>query len=87
MGSRLFRNVPELPDDLDRIATWVEVLTGLTLDAGQGTIQVLDNAAWRERREQLGAAGWSAGNWGRTEARSDPVRYRSDRPRSCLDRA
>ncbi len=50
---RLFRNVPELPDDLERVATWVEVLTGLTLDAGQGTIQVLDNTAWRERRQQL----------------------------------
>ncbi len=52
-GARLFRNVPELPDDLERIATWVEVLTGLTLDAGKGTIQVLDNAAWLERRDRL----------------------------------
>ncbi len=84
---RLFRNVSELPDDLDRIATWVEVLTGLTLDAEHGTIQVLDNAAWRERRQQLEQAGWSAGDSGRTEARSDSARYRSDGPRSCLDRA
>ena len=53
LWARLFRNVPELPDDLERIATWVEVLTGLTLEAGKGTIQVLDNAAWRERRERL----------------------------------
>ncbi len=48
-GARLFRNVPELPDDLERVATWVEVLTGLTLDAAKGTIQSLDNAAWGER--------------------------------------
>ena len=51
--ARLFRNIPELPDDLERVATWVEVLTGLALDAGQGTIHVLDNAAWRERRDHL----------------------------------
>jgi WD40 repeat protein/serine/threonine protein kinase/tetratricopeptide (TPR) repeat protein len=52
-GARLFRRVPELPDDLSRIAIWVEVLTGLTLDAGKGSIRVLDNAAWRERRREL----------------------------------
>jgi tetratricopeptide (TPR) repeat protein len=56
-GARLFRRVPELPDDPERVATWVEVLTGLTLDAGQGLIQVLDNASWRERRERLDQQG------------------------------
>jgi WD40 repeat protein/serine/threonine protein kinase/tetratricopeptide (TPR) repeat protein len=52
-GARLFRKAPELPDDVDRVSAWVEVLTGCTLDPGEGTIQVLDNAAWRERRAHL----------------------------------
>jgi WD40 repeat protein/serine/threonine protein kinase len=51
--ARIIRNAPVLPDDFERVATWVEVLTGLTLDPKQSSIQVLDNAAWRERREQL----------------------------------
>jgi WD40 repeat protein len=51
--ARIFWNAPELPDDLQRVATWVEVLTGLTLDPRHGAIQVLDNAAWLERRERL----------------------------------
>ena len=40
---RFFSTFQELPDELDRVATWVEVLTGLTLDAQRGSIQVLDN--------------------------------------------
>ena len=51
-GARLFRR-PELPDDLDRVATWTEILTGMTLEPQRGTIQVLDNTAWRRRQEQL----------------------------------
>ena len=51
--ARIYRNFAELPDDLERVATWVEVLTGLTLDVKEGSIQVLDNASWRERRDQL----------------------------------
>ena len=57
--ARLFRKVSELPDDLERVATWVSVLTGLALDEEDGSIRVLDNAAWlekRERLEQLGGA-------------------------------
>jgi hypothetical protein len=42
----------DLPDDLSRIATWVEALTGLTLD-DSGSIQSLSNAAWLERREEV----------------------------------
>jgi WD40 repeat protein len=45
--------VDELPDELERVATWVEVLTGLEVDR-QGQIHTLDAAAWRERRERLG---------------------------------
>jgi WD40 repeat protein len=43
----------ELPDELERVATWVEVLTGLSLDPKQGSIYVLDNAAWLEHRARL----------------------------------
>jgi eukaryotic-like serine/threonine-protein kinase len=72
-GATLFRNIPELPDDLERIATWAEVLTGLTLDAGTGTIRALDNAAWRERRQRLDELG------GPPETgdgpRLDPIRF------------
>ena len=42
----------ELPDDLGRVATWVEALTGLTLDAS-GSIQPLDRDAWLARREAV----------------------------------
>jgi tetratricopeptide (TPR) repeat protein len=58
-AARLFQLAPEVPDDLERVTTWAEVLTGLTFDAKQGAIQVLDNADWlkrRERLEQLGGA-------------------------------
>ena len=75
-GARLFRKVPELPDDLDRVATWVEVLTGLTLDAGQGTIHVLDNTAWRERREQLEQRGGPPETGG--GPRLDPIPFGTD---------
>ena len=49
-------NVGLLPDDLERAGTWVETLTGMTLDA-QGSIQALDNAAWQQRRERLAHEG------------------------------
>jgi WD40 repeat protein len=42
----------ELPDGLDGVANWVEALVGLTLDE-TGSIQVLDNATWLERREKV----------------------------------
>jgi tetratricopeptide (TPR) repeat protein len=51
--SRLFPVPPDLPDELERVAAWVEVITGLRLDKQRGQIQVLDNAAWLERRDQL----------------------------------
>jgi WD40 repeat protein len=41
-----------LPDDLERVANWVEVLTGLTLDEN-GSIKLLDNAAWLRGREKV----------------------------------
>jgi len=51
--ARIFWNASDLPDDLDRVATWVEVLTGLSLDKERGSIQVLDNTAWRASRQGL----------------------------------
>jgi WD40 repeat protein len=41
-----------LPDDVERVANWVEVLTGLTLDEN-GSIQILDNEAWLGGREKV----------------------------------
>ncbi len=55
--ARLFRTVREPPDDLERMATWVTVLAGLSLDATQGTIRVLDNATWLKQRERLDELG------------------------------
>ena len=42
-----------MPDELDRVANWVEVLTGMKLDVRQGSIHLLDNAAWLASRERL----------------------------------
>jgi hypothetical protein len=60
-----------LPDDLERVATWVEVLTGMTLDPQQGAIQVLDNAAWLARRGKLRQMGGPPDTG--TEERLDPI--------------
>jgi len=48
--------ITELPDDLPRLTSWVELVTGLELD-GQGSVRTLDNAAWRQRRERLDREG------------------------------
>jgi WD40 repeat protein/serine/threonine protein kinase/tetratricopeptide (TPR) repeat protein len=50
---RLFPVAPDLPDEPERVATWVEVITGLRLDEDQGLVQVLDNSAWHQSRERL----------------------------------
>ena len=42
----------ELPDDLEYVANWVAVRTGLELD-DHGQVHSLDGAAWRARRERL----------------------------------
>jgi len=55
--AQLFSRAPEVPDDLDRAANWVEVVTGMSLDPRQGSIQLLDNAAWLASRERLEQAG------------------------------
>src|SRR5262249_51331943 len=49
-------DVSELSDNQERISTWVEVITGLGLDEF-GSVNVLDNTTWRERREKLETQG------------------------------
>ena len=44
--------ITELPDDVDRAATWVQSLTGLELD-DTGSIQVMGNARWLESRDKV----------------------------------
>ena len=48
--------IAELPDDLPRVTTWVELVTGLELD-GQGTIRGLDGSELRERHKRLDQEG------------------------------
>src|SRR5262249_3603512 len=74
--SRFFLIPPDLPDDLERVATWVEVITGLRLDRQQGLIQVLDNATWRERRERLMQLGGPPETG--PEQRLDPILFGPD---------
>jgi tetratricopeptide (TPR) repeat protein len=74
--TRVFRNAPELPDDLERVATWVEVLTGMALDAQHGAIQVLDNTAWLERRQRL--MQWGGPPETGPEQRLDPMFFGPD---------
>jgi hypothetical protein len=50
--ARLWDVATALPDQLERVAAWVEVLTGLELDE-LGFARVLDNATWLQRREKL----------------------------------
>jgi tetratricopeptide (TPR) repeat protein len=76
-----------LPDELERISIWVEVITGLRLDKQQGLIQVLDNAAWLERRERLMQLGGPPETG--PERRLDPILFGSDpaaRARSLMER-
>jgi tetratricopeptide (TPR) repeat protein len=77
----------DLPDELERIATWVEVITGLRLDKQQGLIQVLDNAAWLERRARLMQLGGPPETG--PEQRLDPILFGPDptaRARSFMER-
>ena len=67
-AARLFRNVPELPDDLERVATWVEVLTGLTLDAEPGHDPGPRQRGLAGASRTAGATRQPAGNGGRAEA-------------------
>jgi tetratricopeptide (TPR) repeat protein len=50
--ARVWDAPASLPDDLPRLAAWLEAATGLELD-DSGSIRVLDRAAWPERRRRL----------------------------------
>ena len=56
-GRRLWE-VGELPDDLQRVTTWVEVMTGLTVDA-RGEVRLLNHEGWQEAVQRLERAGQS----------------------------
>jgi tetratricopeptide (TPR) repeat protein len=78
---------PDLPDELERVAAWVEVITGLRLDTHQGLVRVLDNTAWLERRERLTQLGGPPETG--PEQRLDPILFGPDpaaRARSLMER-
>jgi tetratricopeptide (TPR) repeat protein len=57
-------HLADLPDDVPRLAAWIETLTGLELDP-QGAIRVLHTSEWTQRRrrlEQLGGPPATAGD-------------------------
>jgi WD40 repeat protein/tetratricopeptide (TPR) repeat protein len=86
-AARLYPIPPDLPDDLERMAAWVEMITGLRLDKQQGLIQILDNAAWLERRERLMQLGGPP-ETGRDQ-RLDPILFGPDptaRAKSFMER-
>ena len=58
------------------MAAWIEVITGLTLDKQEGQIQVLDNAAWLARREQL--MQWGGPPETGPDQRLDPILFGPD---------
>jgi hypothetical protein len=74
--ARLWDVAASFPDELERVATWVEVLTGLELDE-LGSARVLDSATWLQRREKLKQLGGPPV----VGAASSPAR-RCSRPRS-----
>jgi tetratricopeptide (TPR) repeat protein len=55
-GTARLWDVSELPGNQERISTWVEVITGLGLDEF-GSVNVLNNTTWHERREKLETQG------------------------------
>jgi WD40 repeat protein len=50
--ARLWDVAAALPNELERVATWVEVLTSLELDE-LGSTTALDDATWLQRHEKL----------------------------------
>jgi WD40 repeat protein/serine/threonine protein kinase/tetratricopeptide (TPR) repeat protein len=79
-------DVRELPDELERVAAWIEVATGLRFD-DSAEIRLLDNTAWNESRERLarlGGAPTSGPRWS-----LDPILFGTDpsaRARSWIQR-
>jgi WD40 repeat protein/serine/threonine protein kinase len=56
--SARLQSTAELPDNAERIATWIEVRTGLALD-DRGRLTPLDNRGWQARSEALTSLGGS----------------------------
>jgi tetratricopeptide (TPR) repeat protein len=79
-------DVSELPDNPERISTWVEVITGLGLDETD-SVSALDNSTWRERRETLETQGGPPTTGPRWSL--DPILYGPDptaRARAWMER-
>jgi tetratricopeptide (TPR) repeat protein len=74
--ARIFPVPPALPDELERVALWVEAITGLSFDKELGHIQTLDNASWLERRELLMQLGGPPET--EAEERVDPILFGLD---------
>ncbi len=55
-SARLWDAPAPLPDDLPRLAAWVEVATGLELDE-RGSVRALDGDVWQGRRRRLESLG------------------------------
>jgi len=72
---RLWDVPAPLPDDLPRLAAWVEAATGLELDE-QGSIRTLDCDAWQERRRRLDQLGGPPRDDG--PLRLDPILFGAD---------
>jgi len=73
--ARFWRLPPALYDDAPRIATWVETITGLTVD-DQGSPRSLGYEEWQERRERLRALGGPPKSG--LEWLFDPILYGAD---------
>jgi WD40 repeat protein len=56
----LFRTIPDHPDPLELASLRISVLTGLSLNS-DGSVQVLDHATWRSRRDELARQAGTAG--------------------------
>ncbi len=72
LSSRLWDAPVPLPDDLPRLAAWVEMATGLELDE-RGSVRALDGDAWLGRRRRLESLGGPPPP--DTAPRLDPILY------------
>ncbi len=50
--ARLWPVTQPIQGDPERIEVWVQVITGMELDAG-GAVRVLDAAEWHQRKQRL----------------------------------
>ncbi len=85
-GSGRLLEVPDLPDDLEHAAVWIQAITGLDVNE-RGDITPLDEAAWRARRERLASLGGPPVL--PTRSRFDPILASADptaRARAWADR-